>query len=49
MLFSWVFIDLMIRGFELVTRELELATHGFKLVTRRLELADLNVDLNLNF
>ena len=31
-LFTWVFIGLMICGFELVTRELELVTCGFRLV-----------------
>ena len=36
-LITWVFIDLMIRGFELVTRELELVTRGFELVTRDLK------------
>ena len=37
-LFTRVFIDLMIRGFVLVTRRFELVTHGFELVTHRFEL-----------
>ena len=37
-LFTWVFIDLMIRGFELVTRGFELVTRGFKRVTRGFKL-----------
>ena len=41
-LFTWVFINLMIRGFELVTRGFELVTRGFELVTRGFELALLN-------
>ena len=41
-LFTLVFIDLMIRGFELVTHGFELVTRGFELVTRGLELALLN-------
>ena len=45
-LFTWVFIDLMIRGFalgirvfKLVIRRFELVTGGFKLVTRGFEFA----------
>ena len=30
-LFTWVFIDLMIHGFELVTRRFELVPRGFAL------------------
>ena len=41
-LFTWVFIDLMIRGFDLVTYGFELVTHGFELVTRVFELALFN-------
>ena len=37
-LLTWVFIDLMIRGFELVTCRFELVTRGFELVTRGFEL-----------
>ena len=37
-LITRVFIDLMIRGFELITRRLEHVTHGFELVTRGFEL-----------
>ena len=37
-LFTWAFIDLIIRGFELVTRRFELVTCGFELVTRGFEL-----------
>ena len=41
-LFTWVFIDLMIRGFELVISRFELVNHGFQLVTRGFELAFLS-------
>ena len=48
-LFAWVFTDLMIREFELLTSGFELVTRGFELVTRifapvnrGLELAFLN-------
>ena len=37
-LFTRVFIDLMIRGFELVTPGFELVTRRFELVTRGFEL-----------
>ena len=50
-LFAWVFTDLMIRefelltlAFELVTRELELVTRGFELVTCGLKLTFLNIN-----
>ena len=53
-LLAWVFIDLIIRGFEFVTcrfepvtNEFELVTSGFELVTRGSELALL--DFNLSF
>ena len=46
-LFSWVFIDLMIRGFELVTRGFELVTHAFVLVTRGFELVTCGFELAL--
>ena len=53
-MFSWVFIDLMIcgfeiktRGFELVTRELELVTREFELVTREFELVTRGFELAL--
>ena len=49
-LFSWVFIDLMIRGFELVTRGFELVARGFKIVTRGFELVTCGFELAfLNF
>ena len=44
-LFTWVFIDLMIRGFELVTRGFELVTRGFELVTRRFKLVTSGFEL----
>ena len=44
-LFSWVFIDLMIRGFELVTRGFELLTRGFELVTRAFVLVTRGFEL----
>ena len=37
-LFTQVFLDLMIYGFELITRGSELVTQGFELVTREFEL-----------
>ena len=37
--FTWFFIDLLIRGFEVVTRGFELVTRGFKPVTHGVELA----------
>ena len=46
-LFTWVFISLMIRGFELVTRRFELVTHGFELVTRGFELVNRGFELAL--
>ena len=53
-LFTWVFIDLMICGFELVTcefglvtHELELVTCGFELVTREFELITCGFELAL--
>ena len=51
-LFAWVFIDLMIRGSELVTSEFELVTcgfalviRGFKLVTREFELVTCGFEI----
>ena len=44
-LLTWVFIDLMIRGFELVTLRLEPVTRGFELVTRRFELVTRGFEL----
>ena len=44
-LFTCVFIDLMIHGFELVTPGFEFITRGFELVTRGFELAFLNFNL----
>ena len=44
-LFTLVFIDLMIRGFELVTREFELVALGFELITRRFELLTRGYEL----
>ena len=44
-LFTWVFIDLMIRGFELVTRGFEFVTRGFELVTRRFKLVTSGFEL----
>ena len=41
-LFTWVFIDLIIRGFALVTRGFELLTRAFKLSTRALKLSTRN-------
>ena len=53
-LFTWVFIDLMISGFELETSRFELVTHGselvnhgFEHVTRGFEQALLNFQLVL--
>ena len=40
-----VFIDSMIRGFELVTCRFGLVTRGFELVTRRFELVTLGFEL----
>ena len=44
-LFTWVFIDLMIRGFEPVTRRFELVTHGFELVTHGFEIVTRGFEL----
>ena len=44
-LFTWVFIGLMIRGFELVTRGFELVTREFKLVTSGFELVTRGFEL----
>ena len=51
-LLTWVFIDLMIRefelitrGFELITREFELVTHGFELITCGFELVTRGPEL----
>ena len=41
-LFTWVFIDLMICGIELVTRGFELVACEFELVIRGFELELLN-------
>ena len=40
-LFTWVFVDLMIRGFEFVTRGFELVTRELGLLTRGFELVHL--------
>ena len=37
-LFTWVFIDLVIRGIKVVTRGFELVTRGFEIVTCKVEL-----------
>ena len=44
-LFPLVFIDLMVRGFELVTHGFELVTHGLELVTLGFELATRGFEL----
>ena len=44
-LLTWVFIDLTIRGFELVTGGFELVTGGFELVTRGFELVTSRLEL----
>ena len=41
-LFTWVFIDLMIRGFELVTCAFELVTRGFELALLSFQLVTRN-------
>ena len=49
-LFSWVFIDLMFRRFELVTHGFELVAGGLELATRRFELVTCGFELAfLNF
>ena len=45
-LFTWVFIDLMIRGNELVTRGFELATREFEHATRRGRITGSNPRVN---
>ena len=44
-LFTWDFIDFVIRGFELVTRRFELVAHGFELVTLGFELVTCGFEL----
>ena len=44
-LFTRVFIDLMIRLFQLVTSRFKLVTHGFKLATHGFELENLEFEL----
>ena len=46
-LLTWVFIDLMIRGLELVTRGCEPEAHRFELVVRGFELVTCRFQLVL--
>ena len=46
-LFTRVFIDLIICGFELVTREFEVVTRGFELVAGGFELVTRGFELPL--